>query len=376
MRLGCLRTGFLIDARAAGLSEAERLRMEEHIADCPACRRDYQDLIRIADVTGEGARALSSSARERAIGGALERASAGSPALPARRLRPVFAVAAALAAAAAGAAFYLSRRAEERPLAFTPPPVPVAPRVEAARVVSAPVGRTLRYGHARVEPRRDAVLVWEPAEATIHLRDGALDVFVDPAPHKPFRVTTSRFAVDVLGTEFAIDDEQVTVREGAVRVTALDGEILAALRAGESWSVEPEPEPEIAPEPQPEPARAPAKKRRPAPSADDRDRCQLAREAIASGVEGERWAEEQTVLAECALAAGNRKKAVRLYLAVAGRHPDASVGERALFSAARNQIHLERGRAVELLRAYLERHPHGMYLADATRLLRELGEPP
>jgi anti-sigma factor RsiW len=374
MRLRCLRTGFLIDARAAGLSEAERLRMEEHIADCPACRRDYQDLIRIADVTGEGARALSSSARERAIGGALDGASAGSPALPARRLRPAFALGAGLAAAAAGVAFYLAGRAEERPLAFTPPAVPVVERGEPAGVVSAPVGRPLRYAHARVEPRRDAVLVWEPAEATIHLRGGALDVFVDPAPHKPFRVTTSRFAVDVLGTEFAIDEEQVTVREGAVRVTALDGEILAALRAGESWSVEPEPEPEIVPDP--EPAPAPAKKRRPAPSADDRDRCELARDAIASGVEGERWAEEQTVLAECALATGNRKKAVRLYLAVAGRHPDASVGERALFAAARNQVHLERGRAVELLRAYLERYPHGMYPADAKRLLKELGEPP
>ncbi|HTU61364.1 MAG TPA: zf-HC2 domain-containing protein, partial [Polyangiales bacterium] len=71
MRLACLEVGQLLERRNAGLSAAEGLRLEEHLATCAGCRADANLLTGLSEVAAAARVELSAAARERAIAHAL-----------------------------------------------------------------------------------------------------------------------------------------------------------------------------------------------------------------------------------------------------------------------------------------------------------------
>ena len=64
------------------------------------------------------------------------------------------------------------------------------------------------------------------------LEQGRVDLAVDPTEGKPFWVHTRTFRVQVLGTQFSVTPEQVSVREGHVQVSDHQGKVLARDLAG------------------------------------------------------------------------------------------------------------------------------------------------
>jgi ferric-dicitrate binding protein FerR (iron transport regulator) len=93
-----------------------------------------------------------------------------------------------------------------------------------------------QIAHAVVTPLPDASVV-RSDNTEIRLDHGSVFVDVDPGPHKPFRVRTPRFTVDVLGTAFSVREDGVVVERGTVRIATTSGELLASVAAGDVWSL-------------------------------------------------------------------------------------------------------------------------------------------
>jgi TolA-binding protein len=84
-------------------------------------------------------------------------------------------------------------------------------------------------------------------------------------------------------------------------------------------------------------------------------------------------AEAATLLAECALIAGDRGTAARRYLEVASRYPDLAAAENALFAAARLRAESgKRAGARALFERYIRKYPKGRFAPEVTRRLRAL----
>jgi ferric-dicitrate binding protein FerR (iron transport regulator) len=375
----CATARRLVDQRSSGLSEADRLRVEDHLAACEHCHVDAQLLGRLGKISERAAVELPVAARERSIERSLR-----TPTREIERVPPHSVWKWPLLAAAATAMVLAVGWWRLRPRDSLPPNV--------ATTIEQP--QTLRLAHAQVMAAPKSQLEWQPQQATVVLTAGAVDVAVDPAPHHPFRVRTPRFTVDVVGTEFHVDLDGVRVSHGRVRVN--DTTLVAA---GESWSVPAaaavvpppaaEPEPAVEPEPAAEPE--PVAPRKPhGPSAArllvlarahlaahdlakaDRDIAQ----ALAAHPSRAEQAEAASLRAERAQVAGDFDRAARLYIETAARFSDLRAGENALFAAARVELKAKRNaRAAELLREYLRRYPSGGFRAEAKTRLESLGNP-
>jgi TolA-binding protein len=448
MALSCLRAGSLLGREAATLSEAERLVLEEHLEHCAACRRESRFVDGLREAVRIGLpRAMPAAARERLVERVLAREDAAPRIHPS--VLPRRAVFAAAAAVLALTALVLVRAsvwttAHEAPpaeplrsqaVAVKPAPVERqhAPEAEAARdgdalrvergAVSAGTGRwtdgdapartalsatspsRLRVRHAALDLDAGAVVSWVPERGVVELRDGRLEVAVDPGPRQPFSVATARFRVDVIGTRFIVDASSVHVIDGRVRVVLPEG-TTQDVEPGEHWRLPEEPDtraheapaspsraaadspgkPTTAPEsaatpPDEESARAPAPSVK---SLLDEARQELAagsigaaREqvsrALASGPSRREEAEARTLLAECAQRSGNRSEAARLYERVASTFPDLMAGQTALYAAARSYETTGNGAmAKSTLRRYLSQYPTGRFHKEATRRLAAL----
>ncbi len=420
----CLRAGALIDRRRCGLSDAEGLMLDEHLAMCPDCdarSRAVHRMVALVDVLDHPP--LSGQAIERALARATASAAIFAPAAPLASERPLgrwaLAGVAVLAIAGVTGAGVVTARG---PMRVTGPAESAAPPaakrenesaarllagdllqdgrpVEAGRAVhsgallSTVAGATLAVGHAIVELQAAAALAWDSASATALLRAGRAAFAVDSTPARRFRVATSRFVVEVMGTRFEVDLSGVKVVEGAVQVLSPDGEVLAdRLPAGQVWT--------------PEAARAAGApfelrglmERPAAPGARNHrshravlDRLAVARAHLAEGdvvaaraeiaaalagrVSRREEAEGRTMLAECAQAVGDLRDAVRRYLDVARRNPDLTAGEVALFAAARLEAGRGRsGAARDLLDEYLRLYPEGRFQREAAARLSALAE--
>ena len=370
--MNCLAARRLIDRRAVGLSEAERLRVEDHLADCARCQQDAQLLATMARLSERASAELPVLARERTIERALR-----TPTVELERPRavwkwPVLAAAATALVLAAGWWRFAPRDS-------LPPNV--------ATALGEPA--TLRLAHAQVRTADHSELEWRPQEATVVLSAGAVDVDVDPAPHRPFHVRTPRFTVDVVGTEFHVDLDGVRVTRGRVRV----GDTLVG--AGESWTV---PARAVAPPPaEPEPP-APAAQLVPPPEPPHKSQgpsaarlLVLARghiaehelakadheiaQALAAHPSRAEQAEAAMLRADRAQVAGDLEGAARLYIEAAAHFSDLPAGEQALFAAARIEVKAKRAdRAAAMLREYLRRYPRGQFRAEAQTRLDSLGK--
>lgn len=417
MRRGeCHELEVLIDREAHGWSEAERLRIEQHLVGCAECREALaaSRFVRATLRSAQGG--LSELGRERA----LKRAFAAAATAPARGAGGVPRIwAGALVTLSAAAAALLvwwnvGEHAARGPQALREPSAPgmtdrfvttetLAPAIDAgegvpaAELAAAPAWieadtkQRHQFGHASVQLARATRVRFEQGSSTLVLASGRVEIDVDASRGQPFRVATQHFRVEVLGTRFAVTPRSVVVMRGHVQVFALDGRVLASdLAAGSEFSYDARGavrEHADAGSPHAQPAGAQAvppvesagsllARARQALSQGELERTLELVGRAEAGVagRGER-AEAGTLRAEAALVGKQPTKAVELYSAVAKQFADLPAGENAAFAAARLAARSLPARERELLERYLAQYPQGRFLDEAKRRLARLAEP-
>ncbi len=371
------------------------------------------DLLRLADLAREQP-ALPRAARERAIQAALAAAvpatePAPAPAIdeprpivtrPQRRRSPLRAIAfggVAMAAVAAIVVMMLSRRGTDG----------VATTHHARPGTALQVGRAAitvsGQGPARVAEHhhRDGIM----------LSQGAVKVNLPVDTAHPYRIDTPRFSVIATSGQLEVTQDGVRVTRGSVRVESLQRVILApSVEAGQSWTVDggivdivDDAKPTVgAAKPVPDSATAPdtntppdhgAAAETPAPARPsaahelatarralangkvDRARAAVDRALDASPRHSQR-AEAETLLAECAMVAGDAADALARYQAVATRYRGTPAGENALFAAARLAARAgHRALARQLLDDYSQTYPDGRFSREVDTWRRRLGQP-
>jgi ferric-dicitrate binding protein FerR (iron transport regulator) len=256
----------LIERETLGWSEADRLRVEQHLGECEACTETLAVSRFVRDTLRDAASELSDTARTRAINGALLRGKPGQTLRPGSR-RVLGAAAAVLSVAAAAAVVVVATQSGTE---LAKPTRPAQPQVTETQVASAPpaprpnAATTLqsanqeaapsaqeawiettqpeqhRFAHADVELAAHTRARFQAARHTLELAEGKVDVDVDAARNQPFSVLTQNFRVEVLGTRFVVTPNSVSVRRGRVQVFGRDGSVLAReLAAGSSYQYGP-----------------------------------------------------------------------------------------------------------------------------------------
>jgi hypothetical protein len=414
-RLGCMHAGSLLERRAAGLSAAEALRLEEHLAGCESCSAEASLLAGLRALSHGPKTALSAATREQAIA----RAFAQAEVLPTRATRWSSSRALALGGAlAAAAALGLGLRASLP--ARTQPSVPArhekiaspSAKASADRVLAGALdtdvnvdaralqgalqtsqGATLALAQATVELRPGTTVRWDRARRELRLDAGSVFAEVDPSAHERFAVLAPEFTVQVVGTRFEVTLQGVSVERGRVRVLAPDGHVLAeALGAGGRFTLATEVQPSEAQPSLPSAASESPRALRAKPERHERGditaklsqaRSELATKRVGGARQlidaalalepgpSER-AEALSLRAECALVEGDRGAAVQAYLRVARTFAALPAGENALFAAAR--LEADQGHAAAATRTlerYLARYPAGRFVKEARARLRE-----
>lgn len=379
----CMRAGSLIAARSAGLSRADGLWLEEHIAGCPSCASEAALLTGVVAVAARFEPELSVSARSRVVRDALRSHAAG---VEAAASAPSFGLAwaggLAVAVAAAALVVLLAQRGDEgeAPAAVLPakPSNDTAasvqqPSAEVARLIAGERVRTstrtqVTLDHASVELAPQSEAQWNEKAHELFLPQGELLAEVDPTVHRSFVVVTPEFRVEVLGTRFEVTQSSVIVLRGRVRVVSPNGTERAVLRAGERYdhvaaveTVERELEPEARERVN---VAALLTQARDALAVGELERSRRAIESVlAAKPPKAARAEALTLRAELFDVQGDRSSAIAAYLEVASRFHALPAGENALFAAAR----LERNaaKAHKLLSQYLERYPRGRFVVEA-----------
>jgi ferric-dicitrate binding protein FerR (iron transport regulator) len=417
MRRGeCHELEVLIDREALGWSEAERLRIEQHLAGCAECREALaaSRFVRATLRSAQGG--LSELGRERALKRAFT-AAAKAPARSAGGAQRIWAGGLVVLSAAAAALLVwwnVGGDTARGPRALREPAGPVAadrfvateqlaPAVDAgeraaaaAELAAAPAWieantkQRHQFGHASVQLARATRARFEQASSTLVLANGRVEVDVDASRGQPFRVATQHFRVEVLGTRFAVTPRSVVVMRGHVQVFALDGRVLATdLAAGSEFSYDARgsvrdaadaggPGAPVATQdvPPAESAGSLLARARQALSQGELERALELVGRAEAGVagRGER-AEAGTLRAEAALVGKQPTKAVELYAAVAQQFADLPAGENAAFAAARLAARSAPARERELLERYLAQYPQGRFLDEAKRRLARRADP-
>jgi ferric-dicitrate binding protein FerR (iron transport regulator) len=405
----CIKSGFLIEKRAAGLSQPERLRLEEHLAGCDSCNRDAQTLTALRDLISTVQSPITPAERNRAIRTALNLPN-GLPKRPA--VKPIiaaFACAGVLAASAASWILFLQPSDAAKPVAAVQPNRVEVPfdRVLSGEVIAgnqtvragaalkqnafyeSETSARLALGHAKVELRANTRIKWRKSDSTVELVAGSILTDVDPSADDRFRVTTDRFIVEVLGTRFEVDRKGVKVHRGAVRIRARDGKVLvASLSAPESWQIQPliavERETTVSPLPEVIPKRVSQKasckallKRARSLLANDKpeEATAMIRIALARSPTRSDRAEAKSLQAECALIQGDLLTAAADYRIVANRYKGLPAAENALFAATRiEKTRGDKAEAIALLERYLREYPNGRFRKEVVRRLKALGQ--
>lgn len=241
-------------------TDAERLRLDEHLAGCAACLQERGQAALLERLRDQPAPRVSASTRARilelAAGGAQADGETADSKVrgPLWRLLPALAMAAALALFLGGRALRRSAPEGDSPLA-SPATAPASPPPASPAPLPADTPGRARGGPRLIAAERagevplDGALVRYPAASVLRVHeggrrvdlvdlvDGEVDVEVTPGGRERFRVVTPRFVVEVVGTRFFVRRDGVQTVHGVVRVLDLEGRELAVVRGGESWKL-------------------------------------------------------------------------------------------------------------------------------------------
>jgi len=351
MGIRCKQAGTLLAARASGIDEADKVRLEAHLDQCSRCRADAGMLDRLIGLCAEP-RALRPGQRTRAVRAALTADSAVIG--PRRNTRPIVWIAAAAGIMlSGGAAAYLGSHGDSRPdraadhaSPATEPSVAVAettPAPIATPVVEAPAPETIVASAPTPAPEPAAVVAPAPIPAAgpaavvarhqprHHHRSAAAE---PPAQRKAVRTRQEQATV---AADEHVDDQTVSTDDLALTSAATYlSAARKALAGGDS----------------------------------DTARDDLTK-ARAAGPDRKLRAEADTLSAEIAMVDGDLGLAAVLFMEVAERYADLPAGENALVAAAR-VLHASGGTtaARAAWRRYLDRYPEGRFRADVLRRLR------
>jgi ferric-dicitrate binding protein FerR (iron transport regulator) len=378
--LSCMRAGRLISARRAGISAADGLWLEQHLATCSRCAREAALLSSVVAIASSVEPELSAPARAHAVRSALD-GRAKAAVAPGRERAHGWAWGAGLglAIAATAVAMLVLSTQREPPApraavvpaaspAVGTPAVPAAPSGDAARLqagqrVKIRTRTQVALDHASVELAPLSEAQWNASTHELSLVEGELLAEVDPAAHRPFAVVARDFRVEVLGTRFEVTQSSVVVLRGRVRVVTPDGEERAVLLAGQRYD-HVTGEAGVAPRGGRANVGQLLTQARDALAAGQLERAQRSIEAaLLKRPRGATRAEALTLRAELLSALGDRAQAIAVYLVVAERFRAHGAGENALFAAARLERSERAARA--LLTRYLERYPRGRFVVEA-----------
>ena len=428
----CRESRMAILAAARGqATDAERLRLDEHLDTCASCRRERAQWLLMERLSQVPAPHLGNDAQRQMIQRltmtAIESSERIAEPAPMPQRRP-WALGLVAAAVLALLLWRLERRADPPMVAHAPSvsssvEQKALPKAAATQVIQGRHDGTMELIGAKILYKANTVLRLHDSGRQVDLLQGEVEVDVTPAHRaqgERFRVQAARFMVEVLGTRFRVTEDSVLTLRGRVRVIDPQGHELAVLTAGERWQVDaPAPvvpiqptqlqhEPSVAtpgapirstiPVPAlPAPATAtssaapplavapvtPTSRPRP-PTA--RQRIALARSALADGHLdlarqriSEALAAEPTrtqraaiglLQAECLLGEQRFDVAIKAYQRVAEQFPEDPSGETAAFAVA--QFLTERGNSEEsraAIDAYLKRYPNGRFVREVSEKL-------
>lgn len=410
MSVRCRDVEALIDRREAGLGEAERLVLEQHLAGCADCRSLSSTMHAVVSTLEAAPCALTESARERAMERAFANVASGSTlertrSTP-RRVGGLLAAAAALAvcvrltvgapeqdkpAPLARTAPVQSDRANAKSSAAEPavaavesdvaekPAREAAPAAAPRSWIEASQRETREFASARVELLPGSRLRFRDDTQTIELERGRVEVDLAPGQGRGLSVLTRNFRVQVLGTAFAVTPERVEVTRGRVQVFDRGGNVLAReLSRGATFTYRERPSVDRKAASS---VRNGAEESIPVSALLTQARSALARADVAAaraliarasstGPSRTEKAEARTLEAECALLEHERAGAIAIYLDVARDFSDLAAGENAAFAAA--QLTLKVGDVAQArarFQAYLDRYPQGRFASQAQKRL-------
>lgn len=387
-------------------SEAERLRLEEHLAQCAACSEERAQAGLLEVLRDAPSPTLSGEARARVL--------RSLTSLPVRQAftwqRPRFRRQGLLALVAAAAIVFIvgvwpwgGWAPEDKPPAVASQALPsAAPQLQQETALHARAPGVAEIAGAQVRYQADTAMRLHPAARRIDLLNGEIEVKVESRGGEHFRVKAPGFVVEVTGTHFVVRLDGVRTLEGTVRVLDESDHQIAVVRAGESWHVTggwmaaaPAPDkPAAAPR-----REAPPSIKRSSPSLPERASAptsapeltagQLldeargilsrgdtakARQRIALALECGPTPRQRAVAellgADALLVESRRDLALAAYRRAADEFAAFPEGETASFVAA--QLLFERGSRAQArvaLEIYLERYPDGRFVREARERL-------
>ena len=398
-------------AMAEQAGDAERLELEAHLMSCRRCHEQHGTILAVVGGLKQAEPApLTPEARDQVREALARRVPVIPHRSPRNRWRRRISVGTAVAAAAAAAVLVLSWR--DRAYRVIDGDVAVgglAPATDAigdqAMVFRAARGGRVQLDDATVDLVGSTEITWNASRRRVDLRRGVVTVDVRHHAGRHWEIGTPRFTVEVVGTRFTVGPSGVSTQRGVVRVRRPDGSLAARVEAGESWSIDTSgtreapvpvanplhsveagtpavPAPSLSPSAGtkesaghgpvgPNPGRALADARRALARGDTAAARRMLTPLFHLG--REIAAEARVIFAESFLVEGRYADAIDGYLLVVRDFPSTNQSESAEFAVA--ELEAEHGRtaeAVEALRKYLARHPHGRFVREASHRLQQL----
>ena len=359
----------IVDCLREDASETLRLMLEAHLDGCAACRGERARWSLVKSLRHESPH-LGELARQRVVRAMVATVDAARTAPELKRPAPWRALFAAGVLATTGAAAVLF-------FARPPPTAPVAALAEGAELHVEQAGRELAFAGSKIVFKPDTSVVFFGSKRTLALKKGEVDIDVTPGLPGRYRVTTSRFIVEVLGTRFVVTKESVRTLRGKVRVLDLSGHELALVVAGQHWDAPAELGSSAPPPAPPTPkelldhARS-ALAQEPPDLAKVRDFLQLARAAQPTGRE---LASAGLVEADAIRTERGVDAAIPAYRRVVDEHPESLEGEQASYAIGQflSEQPGRRDQARRALEDYLSRYPSGTFTEQARERLAQIG---
>jgi ferric-dicitrate binding protein FerR (iron transport regulator) len=222
-------------------SEAVRLRLEQHLAECASCRAEKSHWLLMEHLQEQDPQHLSPEARARILGHLTHLPEPEVVEIgPARRPWPFLWGAGAAAAIIVALLVALPNRHDSilGRTAEVDRPKQTSVDKEHAVTIRAKAAGVLDSGGAHIAYGALAAFRVQPGGRQVELFAGEIDIEVAPGGPGRFRVLAPRFTVEVLGTHFVVALDRVQTLHGLVRVAEPDaagGRQLALVHAGQTW---------------------------------------------------------------------------------------------------------------------------------------------